>query len=139
MKIMSFAWTTEALLASAKTETRRDWKNGYAHKFHRGDLVAAYNRNPKFRGEQVATILLIEDPVRESLLDPLPAGAWEAEGIPWLLAHGIRRNKSLPTTEEEFRAWCREAQPWIVRFKLVEKVKATDEKEEKHGHQLRLF
>jgi len=46
MKIISFAWTTEASLAGRKTATRRCWSEGYARRFKSGDLVQAYDRNP---------------------------------------------------------------------------------------------
>ncbi|MBW2053822.1 MAG: ASCH domain-containing protein [Deltaproteobacteria bacterium] len=46
MKIVSFAWTTEALLAGRKTVTRRCWNERYAGRFKSGDLVQAYDRNP---------------------------------------------------------------------------------------------
>lgn len=41
MRIISFAWTSPALLAGAKTVTRRDWDDSYARRFSAGELVAA--------------------------------------------------------------------------------------------------
>ena len=40
MKIISFAWTTGALLAGAKTTTRREWSRGYADRWGHQWVVA---------------------------------------------------------------------------------------------------
>lgn len=39
MKNISFAWTTDALLAGRKTCTCRDWERDYAERFKAGDLT----------------------------------------------------------------------------------------------------
>ena len=62
MRIISFAWTTPALLAGAKTVTRRDWKGRHGMAFHEGDFVQAWDRSPRVGGKQVATIQLTESP-----------------------------------------------------------------------------
>jgi len=53
MKIISFAWTTEALLSGNKTVTRRTWKKQLVNV---GDIVQAYDRSPRFKGKKVALI-----------------------------------------------------------------------------------
>jgi len=60
MQIISFAWTTAALLNGHKTVTRRDWNDAYGKKFQNGDLVQAYNKSPRNFGERVG-IIKIED------------------------------------------------------------------------------
>jgi len=73
MRIVSFAWTTEALLAGLKTVTRRFWKDSHARRFHKGDLVQAWNKSPwctRWEGprpRKVATIHLTADPFKQSL------------------------------------------------------------------------
>ena len=53
MKIISFAWTTEALLAGIKTCTRRDWNDDYARRFKNGEFCQAFDRNPRAGGKRV--------------------------------------------------------------------------------------
>lgn len=89
MKIISFAWTTPALLAGRKTVTRRDWQLGYASGFHAGDLVAAYNRSPRHGGRQVATIRLTRAPYLESTKEAPPED-YEAEGLAYLDSIGAK-------------------------------------------------
>jgi len=121
MRIVSFAWTTPALLAGAKTVTRREWTLGYANRFRKGDLVAAYDRSPRYKGKQVATLRLTDRPARERYCD-VTDDDWEAEGFAWLeenghtMPHGRRRVK--PSVL--FRAWRYDKQPaWVVRFEVV--------------------
>lgn len=68
MRIISFAWTTPALLAGRKTCTRRDWTYGYAANFALGEEVAAYDRSPRAFGQRVATIRLTALPEQPGLL-----------------------------------------------------------------------
>lgn len=67
MKTISFAWTSGVLLEGRKTVTRRFWSGEYAKRFKKGDLVAAYDKSPKFGGKQIATIKLTRNPYKESL------------------------------------------------------------------------
>lgn len=61
--IVSFAWTTPALLAGAKTMTRRDWSPSHAAHFKAGMLVDAWDKNPRTgKGRKVATIRITRDP-----------------------------------------------------------------------------
>ena len=57
MKIISFAWTTDALLQGRKTVTRRNWKKQMVFK---NETVQAYNRQPRFGGKPVALIRIID-------------------------------------------------------------------------------
>ena len=56
MRIISFAWTTQALLQGHKTVTRRMWTKQLVNP---GDLVQAYNRSPRFKGKPVAVIKIL--------------------------------------------------------------------------------
>jgi hypothetical protein len=67
MKIISFAWTTTALLEGKKTVTRRDWKDRYARTFHKCDIEQAYDKNPRCGGKKVAEIMLTAEPYRQWL------------------------------------------------------------------------
>ncbi|MDD5353225.1 MAG: hypothetical protein PHS93_08715 [Candidatus Omnitrophica bacterium] len=67
MKIISFAWTTQVLLDGVKTVTRRDWVDRYAMTFHKGDIVQAYDKNPRCGGKKIAKIRLTKEPYKQWL------------------------------------------------------------------------
>lgn len=125
--ILSFGWTTPALLAGAKTCTRRDWKPEHAARFKAGMLVDAWNslpRNVAKNPRKVAVIRLTQDPVREYTRD-IPEGDWFAEGFDYLNQHGIYVNGISPsalwdewTMPESHRAL------YVVRFEVVELLEA---------------
>ena len=118
MKIISFAWTTPALLAGAKTVTRRDWSAGYAARFAPGELVCAYDRNPRFKGKQVATIRITSVVLGTAF--KLPPEDWEAEGFAYLSKRGAKVDGLTP--EELWSDWNQGGARhlWVVRFELVE-------------------
>ena len=116
MRIISFAWTTPALLAGRKTCTRRDWMADYAQRFTVGELVAAYDRSPRAGGKQVAVIRLTADPI---LSNELPAKDWAAEGFDYLEEIGAKVNGNTPL--QLWDAWFKtKPYQWIVRFEVVE-------------------
>lgn len=80
MRIISFAWTTDALIAGRKTCTCRDWDDDYAASFRAGDLVAAYDRSPRFKGNLIATIRLTHDATYGRLSEIVPDW-YEREGF----------------------------------------------------------
>lgn len=65
MKIISFSWTTPALLDGRKTVTRRVWKR---NNLIPGEIVQAYNKSPRFKGKRVALIK-----ITQAYLEPLCA------------------------------------------------------------------
>lgn len=67
MKIISFAWTTKVLLEGKKTVTRRDWNDKYAKTFHKGDIVQAYDKNPRCKGKKIAEIIITKEPYKQWL------------------------------------------------------------------------
>ena len=120
--IISFGWTTPALVAGHKTVTRRDWKAKHAAQFHAGMLVDAWNTSPRnVKGDphKVATIRLTADAVLESA-SVCPASDYEAEGFAYLQAHGHLLNGRTP--DELWDYWMDEADLmlYVVRFELVE-------------------
>jgi len=88
MKIISFAWTTPALLADPprKTVTRRNWKPEYAKRCKKGDLVAAYDKVPFHGGKHVATIQLTQDVYPEWSFW-MPDEDYEVEGFAFFEEH----------------------------------------------------
>ncbi len=124
MKILSFAFTSPALLAGVKSVTRRDWHPDYARRFHPGDLVQVWDHSPRQHGRQIATIRIVS--VRRELDSDAPDSDYEAEGFAWLEAHP----EHLPTSRrvgymvQVSRAWFdhwRESggASWVVRFEVV--------------------
>jgi hypothetical protein len=119
VKFISFAWTTAALLAGRKTVTRRDWSPRWARQFHKGDLVAAYDRQPRYGGKQVATLRLTSDPYFESTASA-PEEDYEAEGFAYLQERGAIVDGLEPRAL--WRVWHRPSTPrkmWVVRFEVI--------------------
>ena len=69
MKIISFAWTTDALLAGKKTVTRRDWNSKYASGFKSGEVCSAYDKSPRYGGKKVGEVRLTKAPYKQWLRD----------------------------------------------------------------------
>ena len=117
MRIISFAWTTPALLAGRKTCIRREWDDKYAQGFHEGDLVAAYDKSPRYGGKRVATIRLRDNPYQQSTMK-VPFSDWEKEGFAYLAEIGAKVNGKTP--HEVWDHWLTHNQMvWVVRFELV--------------------
>jgi hypothetical protein len=119
VKHISFAWTTRALLAGAKTVTRREWNDAYAARFHKDEFVVALDKSPMYGGRPVAVIRLTRDPYLENPRDA-PDADFAGEGFSYMDHNG--------TTEERLRAfdiWIgwKEGEDqgplWVVRFELV--------------------
>ena len=124
--IISFAWTTPALLAGAKTVTRRDWSPSHAAKFHAGDLVDAWNQTPRVnsarRGiaiaRKVATIRITRDPWVQ-MSDALTPLDYRDEGFVWLDDHG--QGARVRAIVDDWHG--RPRMLWVVEFELVEVVR----------------
>ena len=118
MKIISFSWTTAALLQGHKTVTRRSWSPNYARQFHAGDLVAAYDRSPRYGGKQVATIRLTQDPYLENTAN-MPEADYEAEGLAWMERNTMIIQGEWPNAFWD--SWKDDAEDvWVIRFEFVE-------------------
>lgn len=100
--------------------TRREWSAGYAARFRKDDLVAAYDRNPRFKGQQVGVIRLTQSPYQERLRDA-PDSDYAAEGLAWMEERGLKCD-GLPA-RTFWRAW-KISNPlvWVVRFKIINPV-----------------
>ncbi len=103
MKIISFAWTTMAFLSGNKTETRRDWTDSYAKSFHKGDIVQAYDKNPRSGGKLIGLIKLTEEPSKQWLHDMTDADE-VAEGHLWGSADKFRE------------AMGKDREVWVIKF-----------------------
>ena len=117
MRIISFAWTTPALVTSNKTVTRREWDDNYARRFNKSDFIQAYDKNPRIGGKQVAIIQLTTKPYKEwsnlaSMIE------WRNEGFEYLASIDARCNGFSPI--EIWTDWHDNPRYlWVVRFQLV--------------------
>ncbi len=123
-KIMSFAWTTPALLANRKGCTRRAWGGKHAGMYKTGDVVQAWDKLPRTRaGHHVAWIRLTENPHWE-FLATMPDSDYEAEGYAFFEEHPeLLPQKSGPmgTSWVAFNAWrSTNVGMWVIRFQLEE-------------------
>ena len=126
MKIISFAYTTPALLARRKTVTRREWAQDYAQRFKPGEYIQAYDRSPRNRGKHVAIIRLTS--VTWEPMSAMPASDYEGEGFGYLYEHPELLPKTIwgePVSREDFtpaafaRWQSRRDSMWVVRFELI--------------------
>ncbi len=121
MKIIAFAETTEALLAGAKTCTRREWNDSHALTFHAGEEVQAWDRSPRTgRGKRVGTIRLTCAPYKE-YANNAPDADYAAEGFEYMSAHGLTLFGGA-RPEEVWASWVNAEMSyalWVVRFELV--------------------
>lgn len=79
-KIVSFAYTTPALLANRKTCTRRHWSNPYARRFRQNEVVQGWDKLPRNHGKQVAWVRITVEPYQERM-GMMPDSDYEAEGF----------------------------------------------------------
>lgn len=111
--ILTFAWTTDALLSGKKTCTRRQWSDRTAQSWisacQKGNWIhQAWDNIPRVKGaKRVGDIRLTQIPYQERLAD-MPHSDVEAEG-------GLWRDK------EEFVALFGRSDlvVWVVRFELT--------------------
>jgi hypothetical protein len=128
---ITFGWTTPALIVGAQTCTRRSWSPRHARGFHGGDVVCAYNREPRTGGRQMATIRLMGDPALEPLR-AMPDEDYGTQGWKWLYDHFHLLPPSYSnggTIAQQdfswaaFERWRERAESlWVVRFELLDSV-----------------
>lgn len=122
--ILSFGYTSPALLAGAKSVTRRDWKQQHADRFRPGQIVDAYDRSQRVGGRKIAEIRIAESylPIAYPIAT-MPDSDYEAEGFRWLYEHYSVPPRSAPFPDfslGSFRAWrASGAVLYVVRFELV--------------------
>lgn len=93
--IISFAWTTAALLAGRKRRTRRYWTPEYAARFKPGSLHDAYDRSPRFRGKKIGTVRVVRRPY-EQHASQMTEEDYEAEGFRWMEENNKRIRFTTP-------------------------------------------
>jgi hypothetical protein len=117
MNHISYAWTTEALQAGAKEETRRHWTAAYAKRFHAGDIVVAIDKDFRYGGKRVGLVMISADPYPENTRD-MPEEAYKREGLEWMAERGQLIRKQHPRAF--FDAWRAAAEDvYVVRFEWV--------------------
>lgn len=117
MRIISFSWTTPALLAHRKTVTRRNWADSHAAGFKEGELVQAWDKSPRAGGKRVGTIRLTCKPYRERT-DQVPDQDWEGEGFAYLEEIGVTLKGVTPA--DVWSRWkCTQVSLYVVRFEVV--------------------
>jgi hypothetical protein len=129
MSLISFAYTTPALLAGQKTVTRRSWNDDYARRFEPGDLDDAYDRSPRNKGKKVGQVK-IRSVVKESI-HLMPDSDYEAEGFAYLNAHldevseSGKKSGLWPFDRAAFIYWRDSRQVlYVVRFDFMKKENA---------------
>ena len=115
--IISYAWTTEALLAERKKVTRRDWSREYAARFHAGTVHDAYDRLPRVHGKKIGDVRIERVPYPERACD-IPDEDYELEGFAYMEEKGILIRGWTP---REFFTRLRFTRDvlFVVRFDLV--------------------
>jgi len=93
--IISFAWTTAALLAGRKSRTRRYWKPEYAARFKPGSLHDAYDRSPRYHGKKVGTVQITRRPYQQHT-SKMTEEDYEAEGFKWMEENNKRIRFTTP-------------------------------------------
>ena len=126
MKIISFAWTTPALLKKRKTRTRREWNDKYASMFKVGDLIQAYDKQPRFKGKRIAIIKITK--IRKEALFDMPSEDFELEGFKYFEEKGLKIWNKEPA--DAFNEWAEsDDEVWVIDFKIIK----LEKKVMKHG------
>lgn len=126
-RIIAFAETTPALLAGAKTVTRREWNDRYGQSFKAGEVLQAWDRSPRTgKGKRVAMIRLTEAPTKVRANSVMPSD-WRGEGFEYMEQHGLTLFGGKPPGEV-YNAWASapdEHELWVVRFEVIEAASST--------------
>jgi len=115
--IISYAWTTEALLAERKKVTRRNWSSEYAARFREGTVHDAYDRLPRVHGKKVGDVRIKAVPYPERACD-IPDEDFEGEGLAYMEERGLLIRGITP--RNWFETWRSSRYVlFVVRFNLV--------------------
>lgn len=128
--IISFAWTTPALVLGEKDTTRRDWSPRTIASARKiiaaGGTMDAYDKSPRFGGRLVGTIKPLElfEGEKSWLIDSIE---WRREGFHVLQAIGAEIHGS--TAADVWRFWLveNEEDQSVLRFE-VDRLTAYGEK-----------
>lgn len=117
--IVSFAWTTGAVIARRKRKTRRHWTPEYAACFRPGSVHQAYDRSPRFNGKQVALIRVLKAPYHQNTAE-MTEHDFDDEGFAWMTEQGILMRGTTP--RQFFEAW-KEAREdvYVLEFEILSK------------------
>jgi len=133
MLIISFAWTTAALLAvedgqDVKTCTRRNWTDSYARLFKAGVKAQGWDRSPRSHGQQVAVISLTRDAYLEKT-NMAPDEDYRKEGLEWMEKQGIMvpatyEGRKMPMHPRRFWEQWKAADElvYVVRFQVLQRL-----------------
>jgi hypothetical protein len=117
MKIMSFAWTSPALLAEQKSRTRRKWTAGHAAQFKPGDKVQAWDRSPRFGGKPIAIIEILG--IKYENIQSMTDKDFELEGFAYFEKCGLRIRGQIPRVA--FEEWRKEGGfYYVIDFRVIE-------------------
>ncbi len=86
--IISFAWTTEAVLAGRKKRTRRYWSIEYAKRFALGSTHQGYNRLPRVGGNQIGVLTITQIPHMQQTTS-MTEEDYELEGLKYMEEVGL--------------------------------------------------
>lgn len=113
--IISFNWTSLALLAGEKSVTRRDWKWQHRDRIRDGDVLDAWDFSPRVKGRPIGKIRVLS--IDRQPISEMPDSDYEAEGFAYIQS----RYGGYTTSRESFKAW-RESpiKLFVVRFEPVE-------------------
>ena len=120
--IISFGWTSGAMVCGAKTRTRRDWAPGHVRHFHSGMMANGWSQSPRVHGVYLSDVRLTA-PIFRQHTSKITDEDWELEGFGWMSRRGILINGVTP--EVFFERW-RHANIdlWVVDFSLEYLTKA---------------
>lgn len=136
--IISFGWTSDALLAGFKDTTRRDWDREYVRLCQSSGrlidryILDAWDALPRVKSKNPKMIARVQLKAEPLLSRELPPTDYAREGFEWLSRHGYTLNGIPPL--ETWRGWeyiwrgeniAQPANPlWVIRFNVVELTQA---------------
>src|SRR5262245_29618680 len=86
--IQSESLTWPAIVARAKTVTRRTWKPSTRAWYRKGRVFDAYDTATFRGGKRIARCQVTQDAYEECLGD-MPDDDWEGEGFAWMSDHAV--------------------------------------------------
>ena len=121
MNIISYAWTTPAVVARRKTRTRRSWSPSYADKFRENSICQAYDKGPRVGGKLIDYILIVRKPWIQNTRD-LSEEDYELEGFACLDEYGFFCKGLNGLSGREFLdQWKKAAEDvYVVDFRYVD-------------------
>jgi hypothetical protein len=105
MMIISFAWTTPAVVLGIKNTTRRDWTSDYfdrmVNAMNRGERLQAYDKSPRSGGKCFGTLKHVS--MKLELTSNVPDIDWYNEGFDVLTQ--LRQKTGNVTPHEIWEDW----------------------------------